>query len=68
MTESCKGFLNYIIKKLQIKKIKAGYFEHNKASAIILKKFGFNIVGNDDQFSLSINKKMSHTDVELLIH
>jgi len=68
MTEACKSFLNYMIKKLQIKKIKAGYFEHNKASAIILKKFGFNIVGNDDQFSLSINKKMSHTNVELLIH
>ena len=68
MTEACKGFLNYMIKKLQIKKIKASYFEHNKASAIILKKFGFNIAGNGERFSLSNNKKMLHIDVELLIN
>ena len=67
MTESCKYFLNHMIKSLQIKKIKASYFEGNKASANLLKKFDFKIIGNSEQFSSSKNKKNLHVDLELLI-
>ena len=68
MTESCKHFLDHMIKNLQIKKIKASYFEDNKASAMLLKKFDFKIVGNSKHFSFTRNKKISHIDLELIIH
>ena len=68
MTESCKSFINHMIKSLQINKIKASYFEGNNASAILLQKFDFKIIGNSEQFSLSRNKKISHIDLELLIN
>ena len=57
-TESSKKLLEYVLDKLDLLKIKSGYFVGNSASGNVLKKLGFKEVGVEKRYSVSNKKEM----------
>ena len=57
-TESSKKLLEYALDKLDLPKIKSGYFVGNSASGNVLKKLGFKEVGVEKRYSVSNKKEM----------
>ena len=57
-TESSKKLLEYVLDKLDLPKIKSGYFVGNSASGNVLKKLGFKEVGVEKRYSVSNKKEM----------
>ena len=57
-TESSKYLLEYALKKLDLPKIKSGYFVDNLPSGNVLKKLGFKEVGVEKRYSVSNKKEM----------
>ena len=57
-TESSKKLLEYVLDKLDLPKIKSGYFVGNSASENVLKKLGFKEVGVEKRYSVSNKKEM----------
>ena len=57
-TESSKKLLEYVLDKLDLPKIKSGYFVGNFASGNVLKKLGFKEVGVEKRYSDSNKKEM----------
>jgi len=57
-TEACKGLLHYATQKLSSPKIKANYMKGNVASANVLKKLGFNKVGEGKIYCVSRKEEM----------
>ena len=57
-TESSKKLLEYVLDKLDLPKIKSGYFVGNFVSGNVLKKLGFKEVGVEKRYSDSNKKEM----------
>ena len=57
-TESSKKLLEYVLDKLDLPKIKSGYFVGNFASGNVLKKLGFKEIGIEKRYSVSNKKEM----------
>ena len=57
-TEASKKLLEYVLDKLDLLKIKSGYFVGNSASGNVLKKLGFKEVGVEKRYSVSNKKEM----------
>ena len=57
-TESSKKLLEYVLDKLDLPKIKSGYFVDNFSSGNVLKKLGFKEVGVEKRYSVSNKKEM----------
>ena len=65
-TEACKGLLHYATQKLSSPKIKANYMKGNVASANVLKKLGFNKVGEGKAYCVSRKEEVDCIHVALL--
>ncbi len=64
-TEAARGLLTHARDQWQLSKIKASYMEGNPASAKVLKKLGFELVGQGEIFCLARNETVSCTLLEL---
>ena len=65
-TEAGKGLLHYATQKLSSPKIKANYMKGNVASANVLKKLGFNKVGEGKTYCVSRKEEVDCIHVALL--
>ena len=65
-TEAGKGLLHYAAQKLSSPKIKANYMKGNVASANVLKKLGFNKVGEGKAYCVSRKEEVDCIHVALL--
>jgi len=66
-TEAVMGLIKYVKEETSFKQITAGYIKGNNTSANVLRKLGFEEVGECEEYFLSRKKTMSCVDLLLTL-
>ena len=64
-TEAAMGLIQFVTKELKLKQIKACYIKGNKGSTNVLRKLGFEEIGECEEFFLSRGQVMPCIRLEL---